>query len=249
MGGPVRGQTNMQPPSNRDDKANPYAMPSAWPRAPQQVFQIRLPKRPGAVPARPSSTILTGSALPEPGYTAPQPPAQPEPEPEPAPAFVAPPQTPFAPPRRARRSRTPLIAGAAFAAIATAGAAALLLMAREETAPAPVASTETLAPAVTPAAPVITPPAIDYIFAEPEESEPRETTFAPAVRTEAPPPAAELPSEPVPYSGEATAPAPPVVAVQPPAPRLILPPITDPGPTSLPDPEAPLTTRDPTSGN
>lgn len=70
-----------QPPSDRSNK-NPYATPSAWPRAPQQTFYLRVPKAPpGAQAAQPApkpaaptpapaprparqSSILTGSALP-----------------------------------------------------------------------------------------------------------------------------------------------------------------------------------------
>ena len=67
-----------QPPSDRSNK-NPFATPSAWPRAPQQTFHLRVPKPPAGTqaakpapkpaappprPARPGSSILTGSALP-----------------------------------------------------------------------------------------------------------------------------------------------------------------------------------------
>ena len=81
-----------QPPSDRSNK-NPFATPSAWPRAPQQTFHLRVPKPPAGTqaakpapkpaappprPARPGSSILTGSALPV-GYTAPQAPPEVEP--------------------------------------------------------------------------------------------------------------------------------------------------------------------------
>ena len=283
-----------QPPSDRSSN-NPYQAPSAWPRAPEQTFHLRVPKappgakaaapkpapKPAAAPPGPArqSSILTGSALPV-GYTAPQatPEVEPvapepvveavafEPEPEitPAPPFIAPPQAPFAAPRRRTRSenRTPLFIGAAVAVSAVmAGAAWLMLRQPEETATfEPVA----VAPTPTPAArePVITPPAWAGIVAEepaaeePElrgATEPVETAAVsqPTTRT-ARSSTAPLPTGPQPYSGTATPAAPSITTAPlriPPLPTPP-PPASAPGPqTPVADPNAPLTTRDPTSGD
>ena len=289
-----------QPPSDRSDK-NPYATPSAWPRAPQQTFHLKVPKAPPgtqaakpapaksaskpAAPPRPAkqSSILTGSALPV-GYTAPQPmpeiepfevvepvappapapvvEAGPEPEPEvaPAPPFIAPSEAPFAAPRRKKRreNRAPVfIAAAVVVAAGMAGAAWLLL--RE-----PKATVEYEPVAVAPSAPVarqpvIVPPAFIGIAPESEAGEPDLRGAAEPVQTAAvsrpvtrTAPSGPLPSGPQPYSGTAT-PAAPSVAVQPlriPPPPAPPPPASAPGPrTPVTDPDAPQTTRDPTSGD
>jgi hypothetical protein len=273
----------MQPPPDRTNK-NPYAMPSAWPRAPQQTFHLQVPRpparstqaaqptapvRPAPRPAKaPASSILTGSALP-PGYTAPQPipediapafePVEAVPDVTPAPPFVAPPETPFAAPLPAaksrRESRMPLFIAAAVAAIAGIAATAWLLMREPES----VTST-IVEPAAMPAparAPVIVPPSLDYIMTEEEAfGEPalRGTTEtsepAPVTRVAPSQAAVAMPSGPVPYSGTATAvtppPAPPVMVQPRPVPP---PPASAPGPTPpVADPDAPQTTRDPTSG-
>lgn len=283
-----------QPPPDRSDK-NPYATPTAWPRAPETTFHLRVPKPPSGTqaakpapkpavaprPARPGSSILTGSALPV-GYTAPQRPpeaeafelepaapspppapepvveAAPEPDYSPAPPFIAPRQPTVVPSRRAQRreNRAPLIAGAVVTALVGIGAAAWLLL-RE---PEPVAlETTTIAPAAH--EPVIVPPSFEGLMSEseaqelelrgpvePVQSAPARRTAAQAAPSRA---AVELPSRPVPYSGDAT----PTIAIPTP-PAIVLPspvappPASAPGPrTPIADPDAPLTTRDPTSGD
>lgn len=276
----------MQPPSDRDNK-NPFATPSAWPRAPQQTFHLRVPKAPPGMaqaakpapapkpaqpprPARPASGILTGSALPV-GYTAPQHvpdidqpfepvtefvAAEPLPEVTPAPPFIAPPEIPFAAPLRESKhkpNRMPLIVGGALTALAGIAAAWLLMREPEPSVVYEPATPMTQAPAAR--EPVITPPS--FLGFAPEAAEPDDLRGpTDTVVADAPSAArssgsaAELPSAPVPYAGSAIATAPftpPPVVVQPrPAPP---PPASAPGPTPpVADPDAPQSTRDPTSG-
>jgi hypothetical protein len=209
----------MQPPS--DDKTNPFAAPSAWGRAPQQVFAIGplpkpIPRAPR--PRRPSSNILSGSALP----TAP---AAPKSAPEPiVEAPTAPPQ--FAPafiPAKARKSRTPLFVGAAVAALVVGGVAVARL-GREPPAPEPVAAVAVAEPAPILKEPVAAP--------APKAAPVRRTRIAAA-----PPP------EPAPKLVVIATPEPlvipPVVVPEPaPPPRLDL--TRPPAPV---DPNAPITTK------
>lgn len=268
-----------QPPPDRSNKnpyAMPTAWPRPpettfhlrVPRPPAGTQGAKPAPKPAA---RPGSSILTGSALPV-GYTAPQRPpeaapveaeapvAEPvrEPEVAPAPTFIAPPEAPFtaSPKVRRRENRAPLIAGAVVTALVGIGAAAWLLL-RE---PEPAAlETVTVAPAVR--EPVIVPPSFEGLMSESEAdaaelrgpAEPAQT--APARRTvaQAAPSrdAVALPSGPVPYSGDAAPtlaiPTPPAIVLPRPVPP---PPASAPGPqTPIADPEAPQTTRDPTSGD
>lgn len=192
--------------------------------------------------------------------------AAPEPEVTAAPPFIAPPRAPYAAAPRWKKKRqesgAPLFIAAGVAAVAgIAGAAWLLLRQPEATIEyAPV----TTAAAPAPRQPVVTPPAFLGLSEEPVAEAP--VTDEPALRGAAEPiqtaavsrPAARaattpsaLPTGPQPYSGDAK-PA-PTVAVQPlriPPPPAPPPPASAPGPqTPVADPDAPQTTRDPTSGD
>jgi nicotinate-nucleotide--dimethylbenzimidazole phosphoribosyltransferase len=216
----------MQP----DDKTNPFAAPSAWGRAPQQVFAIGplpkpIPRRPAPPPRRPETSILSGSALP---LT----PAAPKPAPEPIiEAPTAPPQ--FAPafiPAKTCKSRTPLFVGGAVAAILVGGAA-IAMLGREQPTPELVAAAMVAEPApIMKEAEVVT-----------TEPAPKAAPVRRTVRTQvaaAPPP--DPAPEPVVIATPEPLVIPPVVAPQPaPPPRLDL---TRPPPAPV-DPNAPITTK------
>jgi hypothetical protein len=258
----------MQPPSDQDDRRNPYAMPSAWGRTPAPVFKIGplpkagapLPREPRAMPAPAPAPrgggILRGSALPV-GPARPQPkpaPAPvaevapaPEPEVAPAPAFVAPRRETA----RKPKGRVPLIAGGAVAALVVGGVAIAMLNRSE---PAPVTPAQTYETPVVQAPVESTPVAesVEQAALTPVQpaatAAPMRTTPRPAAT---PTVTAELPAGPTAYAPQGTVatPAPqpqittpePIMLPPPPAPQIII--------RQPVDPNAPLVTRDPTAGD